>query len=29
MSDTSISIESVKNLLPKELLELLQPFQVD
>ena len=29
MSDTSVSIESVENLLPKELLELLQPFQVD
>ena len=29
MSNTSISIESVENLLSKELLELLQPFQVD
>ena len=29
MSNTSISIESVENLLPKELLELLQPFQID
>ena len=29
MSNTSVSIESVENLLPKELLELLQPFQVD
>ena len=29
MSDTSVSIESVENLLPKELLELLQPFQID
>ena len=29
MSDTSVSIQSVENLLLKELLELLQPFQVD
>ena len=29
MSDTSVSIESVEKLLPKELLELLQPFQID
>ena len=29
MSNTSVSIESVENLLPKELLELLQPFQID
>ena len=29
MSNTSVSIQSVENLLPKELLELLQPFQVD
>ena len=29
MSNTSISIESVENLLPKELLELLQPFQIE
>ena len=29
MSATSVSIESAENLLPKELLELLQPFQVD
>ena len=29
MADTSVSIESVENLLPKELLELLQPFQID
>ncbi len=29
MSDTSVSIQSVENLLSKELLDLLQPFQVD
>ena len=29
MSNTSVSIRSVENLLPKELLDLLQPFQVD
>ena len=29
MSNTSVSIESVESLLPKELLELLQPFQID
>ena len=29
MSDTSVSIQSVENLLPKELLDLFQPFQVD
>ncbi len=29
MSDASVSIRSVENLLPKELLALLQPFQVD
>ena len=29
MFDTSVSIQSVENLLPKDLLELLQPFQVN
>ena len=29
MSNTSVSIESVESLLPKEFLELFQPFQVD
>ena len=29
MSDTSVSIESVENLLPKELFNLIQPFQID
>ncbi len=29
MSNTSVSLQSVENMLPKELLDLLQPFQVD
>ena len=29
MSDASASIQSVENLLSKELLNLLQPFQID